>query len=235
VQRVQHYAGDLMAVDISQYTSLITSQHADKPKFMAMVSLLAQWAVDRQNMLASIPELYDIDVAISSQQDAVGEWVGQTRNLSIPLTDVYFSLDSTGLGLDQGVIQGPYDPVSGLVSLPDEAYRTLLYAVISANYWDGSIPGAYTAFNTVFEPLGYQMLIQDNQDMTISLALVGPKPDAVTLALFKGGYLNLIPAGVGIAFYFEPSVVGVPIFGLDANNDSIAGLDAGAIATIVGS
>ena len=201
---------------------------------MAMVSLLAQWAVDRQNMLASIPGLYDIDDAVGSQLDAVGLWVGASRNLSVPLTDVYFSLDIAGLGLDQGVIQGPFDPTTGLVSLPDAQYRILLYATIAANNWDGTIPGAYTAWNTIFEPLGYSILIQDYQNMTMGIALIGPTPDAVTLALFKGGYLNLIPAGVGVAFYFQQSVPGVPVFGLDAENSSVAGLDVGALALIVG-
>ena len=201
---------------------------------MAMVSLLAQWAVDRQNMLASIPGLYDIDDAVGSQLDAVGLWVGASRNLSVPLTNVYFSLDIAGLGLDQGVIQGPFDPTTGLVSLPDAQYRILLYATIAANNWDGTIPGAYTAWNTIFEPLGYSILIQDYQNMTMGIALIGPTPDAVTLALFKGGYLNLIPAGVGVAFYFQQSVPGVPVFGLDAENSSVAGLDVGALALIVG-
>jgi len=223
-----------MTVQLSQYTSLITSEHQSAPNFMAMVSLLAQWAVDRQNMLASIPGLYDIDDAVGSQLDAVGLWVGASRNLSVPLTNVYFSLDIAGLGLDQGVIQGPFDPTTGLVSLPDAQYRILLYATIAANNWDGTIPGAYTAWNTIFEPLGYSILIQDYQNMTMGIALIGPTPDAVTLALFKGVYLNLIPAGVGVAFYFQQSVPGVPVFGLDAENSSVAGLDVGALALIVG-
>ena len=223
-----------MTAELSQYTSLITSEHNQKPKFMAMVSLLAQWAVDRQNRLASIPALYDIDQAVATQLDAVGLWVGASRNLSVPLTGVYFSLDVAGLGLDQGVIQGPFDPTTGLVSLPDEQYRILLYATIAANNWDGTVPGAYAAFNTIFEPLGFSILIQDYQNMTMGIALIGPTPDAVTLALFKGGYLNLIPAGVGVAFYFQQSIPGVPVFGLDAENSSIAGLDVGALALIVG-
>lgn len=223
-----------MAAQLSDYLNLITSQHADKPKYMAMVALLAQWGVDRRNMLASIPALYDIDNAIDQQLDRVGEWVGQSRNLSVPLTGIYFSLDVAGLGVDQGTILGPFNPVSGLTALPNDSYRILLYATIAANSWDGTIPGAYTAFNTVFVPLGYQILIQDYQDMTMGFALVGPTPDAVTLALFKGGYLNLIPAGVGVAYYFEPSVSGIPIFGLDVENTVIAGLDVGAVATVIG-
>lgn len=220
---------------VSDYTSLITSEH-QKPKFLAMVSVLAQWAVDRQNLLQSIrgtdenPGLYDIDVAVDQQLDRVGEWVGRSRQLDIPLTDVYFSFDETGLGFDQGTWFGPFDPVTGLVSLPDDTYRILLYATIAANNWDGTIPSAYEAWNTIFEPLGYQILIQNNQDMTMDIALIGPMPDAVTLALFVGGYLSLIPAGVGVNNYYLPTVPDSPVFGFDAQNNGIAGFDTGAWA-----
>jgi hypothetical protein len=220
-----------MIAQLTDYTSLITSEHADKPKFMAMVSLLAQWAVDRRNLLASIPALYDIDTAVGQQLDRIGEWVGVSRNLSIPLTGVYFSFDTTGLGFDQGTWLGPFDPTTGLVSLPDAQYRILLYATIAANNWDGTVPSAYTAWNTIFAPLGYSILIADNQDMTMNVVLVGPTPDAVTLALFTGGYLNLRPAGVGITNYYLPSVPGAPVFGFDVENSAIAGFDTGGWAT----
>lgn len=222
-----------MAAQLTDYTSLVTSEYQSSPNFMAMVSLLAQWGVDRRNMLASIPGLFDIDDAVGQQLDWVGLWVGASRNLSTPLTGVYFSFDETGLGFDEGTWLGPFDPTSGLTALPDAQYRILLYATISANNWDGTIPSAYTAWNTIFEPLGYSILIQDNQDMTMDIALIGPTPDAVTLALFLGGYLNLIPAGVGIGYYFVPSLPGVPIFGFDAENSSISGFDVGAWAAVV--
>jgi hypothetical protein len=219
--------------ELSQYTSLITSEHNDKPRFMAMVSLLGQWAVDRQNMLASIPHLYDVDYAVGSQEDAVGQWVGVSRDLAEPLTGVYFSFDEVGLGFDEGTWLGPFDPTTGLVALPDDAYRLLLYATIAANNWDGTVPGAYTAWNTIFQPLGYSILITDSQDMSINIALVGPTPDAVTLALFTGGYLNLVAAGVEVNFYYTQSVPGIPIFGFDAENTSISGFDVGAWAVVV--
>lgn len=216
-----------MTAQLTDYTSLITSEHQSAPRFMAMVSVLAQWVVDRRTLLDSIPDLYDIDTAIGQQLDRVGEWVGISRNLSIPLTGVYFSFDTVGLGFDQSTWQGPFDPTTGLVALPDEQYRILLYATITANNWDGTIPGAYTAWNTVFAPLGYSILIADNQDMTMNVVLVGPSPDAVTLALFTGGYLNLRPAAVGIADYYLPSVPGAPVFGFDVENSSISGFDVG--------
>lgn len=216
-----------MTAQLTDYTSLITSEHQSAPKFMAMVALLGQWAVDRRNLLASIPSLFDIDTAVGQQLDWVGEWVGISRDLSLPLTGVYFSFDTAGIGFDQGAWLGPFDPTSGLVSLPDAQYRILLYATIAANNWDGTIPGAYNAWNTIFEPLGYSVLIADNQDMTMNVVLVGPTPDAVTLALFTGGYLNLRPAGVGITNYYLPSVPSAPVFGFDVENPSISGFNVG--------
>jgi len=213
--------------DLSDYTLLITGEHQSAPNFMAMVSLLGQWAVDRRNLLASIPALYDIDNAVGQQLDRVGEWVGISRNLPIHLTGVYFSFDTSGVGFDQGTWFGPFDPSTGLTALPDDQYRILLYAKIAANNWDGTVPGAYAAWNTIFEPLGYSILISDNQDMTMDIVLVGPQPDAVTLALFTGGYLNLRPAGVGINNYYLPSVPDAPVFGFDVETSGISGFDVG--------
>jgi hypothetical protein len=183
--------------------------------------------VDRRNLLASIPALYDIDNAVGQQLDRVGEWVGISRNLPIHLTGVYFSFDTSGVGFDQGTWFGPFDPSTGLTALPDDQYRILLYAKIAANNWDGTVPGAYAAWNTIFEPLGYSILISDNQDMTMDIVLVGPQPDAVTLALFTGGYLNLRPAGVGINNYYLPSVPDAPVFGFDVETSGISGFDVG--------
>ncbi|MGX6999922.1 DUF2612 domain-containing protein [Caballeronia sp. KNU42] len=206
-----------MSADIYAYTSLITSQHNVQPNFMATVAALVQPAADLQAVLNSIPALYDLDVAVGVQLDTVGQWVGQTRNLKEPITGVYFSFDTTGLGFDQGTWLGPFDPTSGLVALPDDSYRILLYATIAANSWDGTVPSAYAIWGTLFASLGYEILIQDNQDMTMGIILIGPTPNAVTLALFSGGYLNLRPAGVLIEFYGVQSVQNAPVFGFDAS------------------
>ena len=66
-------------VDVSNYTALITSEHADKPKFMAMVEAVAQCFVDQQNLLLSVPTAFDLDDAVGVQLDAVGLWVGIGR------------------------------------------------------------------------------------------------------------------------------------------------------------
>lgn len=221
-----------MSGDVTPYLALVTSEHSDKPKFMAMLGFLLQPIADLIQTVAAFPNDYDLDTAVGEQLDVVGAWVGRSRYLTVPLPNVYFSFDIAGLGFDQGTWQGPFDPTTGQVALADDAYRTLLRAVIAANTWDGTIPGAYNAFNNIlFAGKPFVVLVQDNKDMTMYLALWGPSPDAVTLALFQTGELALKPVGVQ-EFFFVQSVPSVPYFGFDVENPYISGLDVGAWGTI---
>ena len=149
-----------MMANLQDYLDLITSEHQDKPDYVATVALRVQPYIDMQNLLAGMPALFDLDVAIGDQLDKTGLWIGLTRFLEIPLS-IYFSWDTAGLGWDQGVWSGSYSPGHGIVALDDPHYRILLKARVVANQWDGTIPGAYTAWNDLFAPEGYQILIQD--------------------------------------------------------------------------
>lgn len=214
--------------DVQPYLDLITSEHNQRPKYMAMVRAVVQPIADGILLMSKFYEDFDLDVATGAQLDVVGRWVGVGREISIPLTDVYFTLDNPLLGFDQGTWYSPFNPITGLVILPDEDYRTLIRARIANNQWDGTIPGAYEVWETVFAGTGTGLLIQDFGNMHMIMALTGPIPNAVTLALFRGGYLNLKPAGVKIDAYMTPSVSNAPFFGFDVENNSIAGFDVGA-------
>lgn len=218
-----------MSSDVAPYTGLITSEHADKPCFVATVAASVQPLADLLDTLSGLPAAFDLDTAVGAQLDIVGQWVGRSRNVSTALTGVYFSFDTLGLGFDQGVIWGPGDPLTGLIALPDDIYRLVLKAKIAANQWDGTVPGAYTAWNTLFAPEGFQILIQDNGDMTMTLALVGAINNPTFQGLFSGGYLDLRPSGVRITGYLFPSA-DAPLFGLDVDNAAIAGFDVSAWA-----
>lgn len=213
--------------DVTPYLNLITSEHAKAPKYIEMLKSLLQPLADNIANIATMPGLFDLDTSVGDQEDKTGEWIGRTRFLSIPLAGVYFSFDEDGVGFDEGTWQGRFDPNSGLLELPDENYRILLKATVAANQWDGTVPGAYAAYAILFGPEGISILIFDNQDMTIDLGFVGPTPDAVTLGLLTGGYLNLRPAGVKVNGYWVPTAPG-PLFGFDAENDSISGFDVGS-------
>lgn len=213
--------------DVTDYTGLVTSEHADKPNFMAMVGGVAQAFVDIQNQITATPPAFDLDSAVGVQLDAVGLWVGVTRNVNTPLTGVYFSLDTSGLGFDQGVWQGPFDPTTGVVSLDDDTYRLLIRAKIGANSWDGTLGTSAAILNNIFDG-GTYVFIQDNGDMSITYGIAGNVPSAVFLALLRGGYIPLKPEAVHINGYFVTSNSGSPLFGFDVENDLISGFDVGA-------
>lgn len=134
------------------YVGLITSQHADKPKFVAMVAAVAKAFADTSNLIDGLPQAFDLDVAVGAQLDDVGLWVGLSRKIGVPIEGVYFSFDTEGLGYDQGSWKGPFDPDVGLTSLDDDTYRLLLRARIAANHWDGTFERAVELLELIFVP-----------------------------------------------------------------------------------
>lgn len=219
-----------MAGSVAPYTGLITSEHIDKPRFVASVTASVQPFADVAALLNGLSAQFDVDEAIGAQLDIVGLWVGVSRYVDAPLTGVYFSFDTVNLGFDQGIVWSDGEPITGLTALPDDVYRIVLKAKIIANSWDGTIPGAYSAYAALLAPEGYQVLIQDNGDMTMIIALLASNVDPLMFQLFTSGYLDLRPAGVQIAGYVTPTAA-APYFGFDAENSAIAGFDVGAFGT----
>jgi len=213
----------------SQYLGLITTEHKQRPKFIATLSAVAGSMAALQEVLASFKGEFDVDTAIGAQLDIIGIWVGISRRVAIPLVGVYFTWnDTVATGWNSGVWKGEFDPVSGLTSLPDDSYRILIKAKIAANAWDGSIPGAYTVWQAAFGDDAV-ILIQDNQDMSMVVGIVNTELSAVTLALLTGGYIPLKPAGVRIDYY---AVVqdGNPAFAWNIENENLAGWGTGSWA-----
>lgn len=216
--------------DLTDYTGLITSEHNQRPKFMAVVETLAKPMVALQNLLGGMPDAFDLDKAVGVQLDAVGLWVGISRRVATPLTGVYFSFDTAGVGFDQGNWKGPFDPDTGLTLLDDDTYRLVLRAKIGANHWDGTLGSTAAILNSIFSGDTF-VFIQDNQDMSMTIGVAGKVPSAVFLALLDGGYIPLKPEGVRINFVIVTSVDGAPMFGFDVGNQFVAGFDVGAWGT----
>lgn len=215
--------------NITDYTGLITSEHNQRPNFVATVSLTVQPIVDALNVLATVSSLLDIDIAVGDQLDKLGEWIGQSRNILIPLPGVFFSWDTSGLGWDQGNWFDPDSNINGLTVLDDASYRVLLKAKIAANHWDGTVPGAYAIWAIVFAAFPFTILIFDHQDMTMSLLMIttGTVP-MVIQSLFKNGFLSLRPAGVLIDNTF---ISAAPAFAWDIESPTLQGWDQGSWAT----
>lgn len=213
--------------DPEQFLALVTSEHNKRPNFMAMVRAVVQPFADNMVTVGSFTGLFDLDVAVGEQLDMIGEWVGVTRNIAVPLDGVYFTIGDANLGFGSGAWFTTFDPISGLVVLSDSEYRTLIRARIARNQWDGTIPGAYAIWAIVFEGTGLDIIIIDQENMHMTLALLGTDIDAVTLALFRGGYLSLKPEGVAVT-YITPTVPGAPYFGFGIDNEFVAGFGEGA-------
>lgn len=213
--------------DITEYTGKITSEHAVRPKFMAIVEAVANCFVDNLNVTAGMPLAFDLDSAIGVQLDEVGLWVGVTRYVAVPITDVYFGFDTPGVGFDQGVWLGPFDSASGVTSLDDDTYRLLLRARIAANHWDGTLAGSAEILNQVFQG-DSRVFIEDHQDMSITIGVSGSRPSSLILALLATGCVPLKPQSVRVDYCIVSTVDGQPLFGFDMENEYTSGFDAGA-------
>jgi hypothetical protein len=186
---------------IQDYLDLITSSWDEKPNFTAMVSQIAAIQVQIQNCLTSMIPIFDLDLPpVGDQLDILGQWVGISRDVKIPIAGVYFSWNEAAtLGWDYGTWQ-PYNKPTKITQLPDDAYLTLIRAKIAANQWDGTTNGAYAIWDIIFPQ--FTILIQDYQNMTYAFAIIGGIVDSLTLALLTGGYIPLRPEGVRVREYF---------------------------------
>lgn len=175
------------------YLGLITSQHRDKPKYMAMVSSMLGYLDDVWDTAVYLDDDFDLDSATGIQQDMLGHLVGQSRTVD-------------------------FQPARGLSPVLDNyAYKNLLKATIAKNMWKGGIADLKEIWQTLF---GYPIIIQDNQDMTIDVVVVGIY-DQITKNLIQKGYIVPKPQGVGINYAFSDDAV----FGYDMETSSIKGYD----------
>lgn len=207
------------------YVALVTSAYASDPQFIEVVRLVTSVQVRVQNLVESFITLFDVDTAVGDQLDIVGKWAGISRNVSIPATGIFFSWDDVyTLGWDFGVWQGDLND-NTISVLPDSAYRTLIKGKIAANQWNGTTEGAYQIWDSIFT--GVTILIQDHQDMSYDLILVGGIVDNLTLSLLVNGYIPLKPEGVRVNSYYIPVNTG-PIFAWDVESTYLAGWDEGS-------
>ncbi|GAL60543.1 hypothetical protein EV102420_43_00010 [Pseudescherichia vulneris NBRC 102420] len=221
---------------MSKYTELITNYHATKPLFFEHINLSTRPFINISTALKAMPEDFDIDTAVGTQLDQIGEWVGRTRYVREPISGIYFSWDNDALGYDQGVWQGPYDPDSGFTVLSDETYRIVLKAKIAINNWNGQNDTLPAILDAATAGSGLRMQIVDNQDMTISVWVFYENGSAGVslelLAAIRQGYLTVKAAGVWSGDVLTPSE-GSQFFGFDITNNWIAGFDDGAWESVL--
>jgi hypothetical protein len=225
---------------MSKYTDLITNYHATKPLFFQHVDLSTRPLLDTSTALNSLITAFDIDTAVGVQLDILGSGSGVAGTWPSDIRHFLF-LGYRGLGYDQGVWQGPYDPDSGYTALSDETYRIILKAKIAINNWDGTNDTLPPILDNALAGSGLTMQIVDNQDMTISI-WVFPEVDIASVSLeliaaIKQGYLTIKAAGVWGGSIQIPTIEtpsdGNRFFGFDMDNEYIAGFDTGAWGTLL--
>lgn len=215
-----------MAID---YTTLITSQHADKTKFMTLVGVLTGAIGQITDQALALTAAFDLDLAIGVQLDAVGLWVGLSRQLLTPAPNVWFSFDTDGLAWDQANWQGPFDATEGVTSMDDDTYRAMLKAKIAANYWDGTNESLLLMAATALQSEGVSITVDDDLNMSVdNIYVIGTGLTALLQAMLKRGIFPPKPAGVQLNGYFASSFPGAPLFALDASSSFAGGLDIGA-------
>lgn len=217
-----------MSYTVEYYQSLVTSEHQPAPNYMAWLGAMIEPLTVVQSVMDEFINNFDIDIARGVQLDIVGLWIGLSRAVNVEITGVYYSVNGTvDEGVDYGILKGPFDPASGIVLLPDDIYRVFLKIKIGANHWDGSIPGAYEAFYNVFTDTAY-MIIIDNQDMSMSIGLIGLNIGSAGIQYLETNPFPFKPEGVRIKEYLiDPT--GEPFYAVGIENAQFAGVNEGVL------
>lgn len=216
-------------MQIYDYLALIPGPNQNQPVFMSWMAANLQPLADLQALYASFPTAFNINTAVGPQLDIIGQTLGLPRQVD-------------------------FIPDGGISSvLTDDLYRLCLKAQILKNTWKGTIQEIYDFWELNLP--GIIPLIQDNQDMTISVIIVGMSNDSLGVPIFgldtetatikgldegymdtyqgihrnlvRNGYLVPNPAGVKIFYSFMEN----PVFALDSDTGLLQGLDVGYIAS----
>ena len=190
--------------DVNDYLKLVPWQHR-RPRFLALLRSILAGMVDEMNFTYNLGRRFDLDSAIGVQLNQIGEWAGLLRS-------TLEAFNTTG------------------IRIPDNVYRNLIKAKIASNHWDGTIPGAYSAWNDVFR--GQSLLaIEDHQDMTMTMYVTGMDGSGIFREVIRQGLISFKPGGVRVRYLFTDPV-GAKFFAWDAENDMYGGWAQSNWATV---
>ena len=219
----------------AKLTSLFTPQKA--PLFNAVIEMVMQPFSDIQAVLNSLPQAFDIDQAVGAQLDIDGQWVGQSRQISVNVPIPYFSFGVPNYGFGSGApFHNPGQPTHSIViyDLPDDArggfasYRNLLRGKIKANGWDGTNTGIVDAFTAYFS--NALIFVADDKYQTLKANVYFPwaggnqSMEIPDYAIFSPTYIPVKGAGVKYTYRMG---VGGPMFGFGMDNDYCSGFGTG--------
>jgi len=192
---------------VTDYTSLITSEHANKPNFVAVVNALANSVAAITAVAQSLSTDFDLDAATGAQLDIVGQWLGQPRVIPNVITVGFFGFaDTVGAAtfgeLSDASKGGPWwnlgESYTSTTVLGDTLYRQFLYARILRNQFDGTSASLELALEDI---LGVPVTLQDGNNLTVNIT-AGGKVDQVLQTIVQQYDILPRPAGVNYTFSF---------------------------------
>lgn len=207
------------------YANLLIIQYNGKPKASASIDSMAK------SLLASevsfdVRDGYDIDTAVGVQLDVLGKYADIDRfYYSYEFTDDYFGFADANnmggvsaniIGFDDanapdkaGAFLSSDDVISNNLVLSDDVYRQLIKLRIIQN---NSTHDNKSISDALFEFFGTNIIMNDNQDMTITYLVGDASNPLVQVALQKEVFPK--PIGVGMQV-----IGGTEFFGFgDASN-----------------
>lgn len=185
------------------YTTLITNEHASKPKFVALVNLLANGVGTITAQSQGLADEFDLDTAIGAQLDVVGLWIGQSRIIPNTLTIQFFGFSDNIAALPFGELSnasigGPFwnigDPYTSTTVLGDFLYRQFLYAKILRNQSDGTAAALEEALADIF---GVPATLQDPGNLVVNVTALGSVSSIVQTIVQQ---YDILPRPAGVRF-----------------------------------
>ena len=181
------------------YRKLLTSEYKTRPKLTAWLLWLLSEGLTYRNTIQEFLDAFQLDTAVGAQLDVIGRIIGVNRLLS------FYPI-------------GGESPV-----MNDDTYRLVIKAAIVRNYWKGTLDELYEAWEVLFPEVTIQ--IQDNQDMTFNVVIVGAFTSLMR-ELIVNGYIVPKPEGVRINIMTITDTTGLPLFAYDLDNLNYSGYTA---------
>jgi hypothetical protein len=185
-----------MPEPINTYLALPTAQWRTAANFNEWLTANLQLFQDVNACASLLPSAFDISIAFGVQLDVLGVILGQSRQVAFQPT-------------------GGANPI-----LDDDTYRLLLQARIQQNHWNGQIDSLIAIWQSLFS--GGTLIVNDGQDMTVTISLAGAFSSMIEDLLLQG---YILPRPQGVRYIYNLATL--PVFGLDRSDAYVAGLDLG--------
>jgi len=187
---------------IGDYTKLITSQHRNKEKFIAMIGAVNSPLVDCFNFLNNLHEQFDVDTADDPYLETLARWTGTPLIIPGAAQLEYFGFIDQVNALTFGETNDPsvggYFRESGQsgtggLTPKGQFLRHLIKAKILKNKSTGNIRDTNEIFKLVLNH--DQFKVVDNNDMSVTFKFLTHESysDRILVQLFFP-----LPAGVSL-------------------------------------